>query len=57
VENLKPDLSKFRPALFWDTDINTINWKKQKRSVIQRVNERGNAIEKEEIARFYKTSD
>lgn len=56
-QNLKPDLSKFRPALFWDTDINTIDWKKQKRSVIQRVNERGNSIEKEEIARLYKTSD
>ena len=56
-QNLKPDLSKFRPALFWDTDIGKIDWYKQKRSVIQRVNERGNSIEKQEISRFYLQSD
>ena len=56
-QNLKPDLSKFRPALFWDTDINNIDWEKLKRSVFQRVNERGNSIEKEEITRFYLQSD
>jgi hypothetical protein len=48
-----PDLAKLRPVLFWDTDIRKINWEKQKRSVIQRVFERGNLIEKEEISRFY----
>ena len=42
-----------RPALFWDTDINTINWDKHKESVIKRVLERGNEIEKSEVARFY----
>ena len=42
-----------RPALFWDTDINTINWDKHKESVIKRVLERGNETEKSEIARFY----
>lgn len=52
-QNLKPDLSKFRPALFWDTELGKIDWDKQKKSVIQRVNERGNSTEKEEIARFY----
>ncbi|MFR9527527.1 MAG: plasmid maintenance system antidote protein [Rikenellaceae bacterium] len=48
-----PDLSKFRPALFWDTDINTINWQEYKDAVISRVFERGNIEEQEEIRRFY----
>jgi plasmid maintenance system antidote protein VapI len=48
-----PDLTKLRPVLFWDTKIEKINWKKQKNSVIKRVFERGNEIEKKEIIRFY----
>jgi len=48
-----PDLSKLRPALFWDTEINTINWDKHKTAVIKRVFERGNETEKNEISRFY----
>ncbi|CAN5903753.1 hypothetical protein BH11BAC7_BH11BAC7_31650 [soil metagenome] len=48
-----PDLSKLRPILFWDTKMEMINWGKYKRSVIERVFERGNEIEKEEITRFY----
>ena len=50
---LHPDFSIIRPVLFWDTDFKTINWEKQKRAVIQRVFERGNHIEKDEITRFY----
>ncbi|RLD44805.1 MAG: plasmid maintenance system antidote protein [Bacteroidetes bacterium] len=50
---LHPDFSIIRPVLFWDTDFKTINWQKQKRAVIQRVFERGNQIEKDEITRFY----
>lgn len=50
---LHPDLSKFRPILFWDTKMETIDWQKQKRAVIQRVFERGNKAEKDEITRFY----
>jgi plasmid maintenance system antidote protein VapI len=49
----KPDLTKIRPVLFWDTDLNQINWQKQKESVLKRVIERGNNQEKEEIFRFY----
>ncbi len=52
-QNAHPDLKIIRPVLFWDTDINTIDWKRQQRAVIQRVFERGNQIEKEEITRFY----
>ncbi|MFZ5551587.1 MAG: helix-turn-helix transcriptional regulator [Bacteroidota bacterium] len=49
----KPDLKKLRKVLFWDTDIQKINWQKQKRAVIKRVFERGNETEKKEILKFY----
>src|SRR5687768_7254299 len=48
-----PDLSRLRSGLFWDTDINQIDWRGQKRAVIERVIERGNEEEKAEIKRFY----
>jgi len=53
LKTSKPDLSKFREVIFWDTNIRTINWEKQKRAVIQRVLERGNGDEVEEMIRFY----
>ncbi|MEW6468407.1 MAG: plasmid maintenance system antidote protein [Bacteroidota bacterium] len=49
----RPDLSKLRRILFWDTHIEKIDWEKQKRAVIKRVFERGNETEKNEITRFY----
>jgi plasmid maintenance system antidote protein VapI len=49
----RPDLTKLRPVIFWDTKVELINWRKQKNSVIRRVFERGNDLEKEEIIRFY----
>ncbi len=48
-----PDLSILRKALFWDTDILSIDWKKHDKAVIRRVFERGNSSEQEEIIRFY----
>ena len=48
-----PDLNKLRKVLFWDTEMQKINWDKQKTAVIQRVFERGNTKEKKEIIRFY----
>ncbi|WP_139422761.1 helix-turn-helix transcriptional regulator [Chryseobacterium mulctrae] len=48
-----PDLSILRKSLFWDTDINKINWQKHYKAVINRIFERGNEAEKEEIERFY----
>jgi antitoxin HigA-1 len=48
-----PDLSKLRPTLFWDTRLEKIDWEKQKKAVLKRVNERGNEQEKQEIHRFY----
>ncbi|MBT2562878.1 plasmid maintenance system antidote protein [Pedobacter sp. ISL-68] len=49
----KPDLSIIRKILFWDTDFDKINWKSQYKSVIQRVLERGNSDEKNELIRYY----
>jgi antitoxin HigA-1 len=48
-----PDLTKIRPILFWDTDLQKINWQKQKKAVLERVIERGNELEKNEIMKFY----
>lgn len=50
---LKPDLAKFRPVLFWDTTVDKIDWIQMKRWVIQRVLERGTQEEIEELMRFY----
>ena len=52
-----PDLKKFRPVIFWDTDIKTIDWEKNKPSVIRRIFERGNDQEINEIIRFYGKKD
>ncbi|WP_234461946.1 helix-turn-helix transcriptional regulator [Pedobacter segetis] len=49
----RPDLSILRKILFWDTDINKIDWDKNSAYVINRVFERGNEQEKKEIFRFY----
>jgi addiction module HigA family antidote len=48
-----PDLTKFRPAIFWDTKMGAIDWQRQYKAVIRRVFERGNRQEKNEITRFY----
>lgn len=42
-----------RKMLFWDTDFDKIDWGLYRKAVIQRVFERGNEEEKEEIIRFY----
>ena len=48
-----PILEKFRAILFWDTTVDKIDWDKNKRAIIQRVLERGNKIEIEELISFY----
>jgi hypothetical protein len=53
-QNHHPDLSKFRPALFWDTSLEKIDWEKQENMIVKRVFERGNQKEKDEITRFYR---
>jgi len=54
-KNISPNIELLRPILFWDTDMNKIDWQKQKRAIIKRVFERGNDMEKNEITRFYGT--
>lgn len=51
-----PNLSLLRKILFWDTNIETIDWQKYREAVIRRVFERGNNEEKAEITRFYTQS-
>lgn len=54
LENqIKPNLTKIRKILFWDTDIDKIDWQKHKRAVIKRIFERGNDSEIKEIIEFY----
>ena len=53
LPHTRPDLSKFRRMLFWDTDIEKIDWQRQKVAIIKRVLERGNDVEKKEIANYY----
>ncbi|MEA3461730.1 MAG: plasmid maintenance system antidote protein [Bacteroidota bacterium] len=50
---IHPDIKKFRPVVFWDTDIRTIDWEKNKPGVVRRIFERGNGQEINEIIRFY----
>lgn len=53
LDTKRPDFTKLNPVLFWDTKMENIRWEKHKRFVIERVFQRGNEIEKEEIIRFY----
>lgn len=46
----KPDIRK---VLFWDTDVEKIDWIKQRKALIKRVFERGNKSEIETIIQFY----
>ena len=49
----KPDLNKLRKGLFWDVNLDKLNFQKRKRFVIQRIFERGNDEEISEIIGFY----
>ncbi|SIS77146.1 Plasmid maintenance system antidote protein VapI, contains XRE-type HTH domain [Filimonas lacunae] len=51
----KPDLSRIRPILFWDTDFDKLDWTRQKRAIIKRIFDRGLLSEKKEMIRFYGT--
>lgn len=48
-----PDLTKFRPTLFWDTTLDNIDFALHRRYVINRVFERGTTEEIKEIIQFY----
>jgi plasmid maintenance system antidote protein VapI len=53
LNNSPTNIPKLRPVLFWDTKMESLEWDKQKKAIINRVFERGNEIEKQEIIRFY----
>ena len=53
LEQSQPDKSKFRKALFWDTDFETIDWQRNSEWIIQRAFEYGNENEIKETIRFY----
>lgn len=50
VVSEKPNLPDW---LFWEVNLETINWKKAFKSVIERVLDRGSEEEIEELIRFY----
>ncbi|MBK9509843.1 MAG: plasmid maintenance system antidote protein [Cytophagaceae bacterium] len=50
---ITPDFNIIRKTIFWDTDIEKLDWVSHQNAVIQRVMERGNEEEKKEIIRFY----
>ena len=49
----RPDLTKFRSAIFWDTTLDRIDFAAHSHYVINRIFERGNDEEITEIIRFY----
>ena len=53
AEQYRPDISKFRSTLFWDTSLDKIDFKEHRRYVINRVFERGTKEEIQEIIRLY----
>ena len=53
----KPNMAIISKVLFWDTDIDKIDWQKYKRYVINRVFERGSENEINEIISFYGKED
>ncbi len=49
----RPGFTKFRSTIFWDTAIDNIDFTTHSRYVINRVFERGNEEEIQEVIRFY----
>ena len=56
LQNIYKVAPRIRKSLFWDSDFDTINWRKYQRAVIKRVLQRGRKEEIEEIMRFYNLS-
>lgn len=51
--NYHPDLTLFRKALFWDTTIEKLDWRRNRHWIIRRVFEYGAEEEIKETIRFY----
>jgi len=54
--NCNPFQNKIRSSIFWDTDLSKIDLQKHKRSIIQRILERGNKSEIHELINIYSLS-
>jgi antitoxin HigA-1 len=54
--SVKPNLQRFRPALFWEADLAKLNWELQQSYIIRRVMERGTKQEQQELASLYEAS-
>ncbi|MFH1160777.1 MAG: plasmid maintenance system antidote protein [bacterium] len=50
---ISPDLTRIRAGLFWDCDLNMVDWQNNSSAVILRIFERGNPDELAESIRFY----
>jgi hypothetical protein len=46
-------LARYRKALFWDTDMQKLDWEKNKQWIVRRVFEYGDGDEIQETIRFY----
>ena len=44
---------KFRPALFWDTEYNELDWDKHAKFIIERVLHRGTWNEFQQVLEYY----
>ncbi len=54
-ENNQLPKPKIRKVIFWDTDFDKLDWRKNKKAIIERVKERGNQKEIEEVLKYYKS--
>ncbi len=50
------EIPSIRPVVFWDTDIDKLDWKSNKQFIIKRVSERGNESEISAVRRYYEGS-
>ena len=53
TSTINPLAGKIRSSIFWDTDFTKVDVEKNKRFIIQRILERGNQIEIEELINLY----
>ncbi len=53
IKKSTPPIESIRKVIFWDTDINKIDWIKSRNAVIKRIFERGNKHEISVIVAFY----
>ncbi|NAS11132.1 HigA family addiction module antitoxin [Poritiphilus flavus] len=53
LQRASTKMESFRSVLFWDTDIDRIDWNRNRHSIIKRVLERGNHAEISELISIY----